>query len=70
MSPHCECICGGANHGAGYNKAVDNTADMIEAELEEGSLDQQLETFKKLRGLNGDDLEVKVSDMQPVLPGF
>jgi hypothetical protein len=44
--------------------------DMVEAELEEGDLDQQLETFKKLRGLNGDDLEVKVSDMQPVLPGF
>ena len=27
--PKCTCICGGKNHGAGYIKAVTNTADMI-----------------------------------------
>ena len=25
--PHCDCICGGRNHGVGYNKAVDNTRE-------------------------------------------
>lgn len=25
VHPHCDCICGGANHGAGEKKAIDNT---------------------------------------------
>lgn len=28
--PHCDCICGGANHGAGINKATENTREMAE----------------------------------------
>ena len=23
--PDCTCICGGANHGAGFDQAIDNT---------------------------------------------
>jgi hypothetical protein len=26
----CDCICGGANHGAGFDRAVDNTCTMFE----------------------------------------
>lgn len=26
--PHCDCICGGRNHGAGLKQAVDNTRQM------------------------------------------
>lgn len=25
--PKCTCICGGVNHGAGKNQAIDNTRD-------------------------------------------
>lgn len=24
----CTCICGGVNHGAGFRKAADNTAEL------------------------------------------
>lgn len=65
------CICGGANHGVGYSKAVENTENMINRELEDAGLTEQLERFKALRGLNGrDKLSVKVSDLQLGLPGF
>jgi hypothetical protein len=32
--PHCDCICGGANHGAGLAQATDNTRRYAEAWLE------------------------------------
>ena len=28
-SHECECICGGANHGAGKQQAVDNTRELV-----------------------------------------
>lgn len=34
-SPECECICGGANHGAGLNQAAENTREMVEEWLED-----------------------------------
>jgi hypothetical protein len=34
--PRCECICGGDNHGVGFEQAVDNTRDLVEAWKEEG----------------------------------
>ena len=24
-SPHCDCVCGGMNHGVGHDRAVENT---------------------------------------------
>lgn len=30
----CDCICGGRNHGAGKNQAVDNTREMAEQWIE------------------------------------
>jgi hypothetical protein len=32
--PDCDCICGGVNHGAGLNRAVDNTRELAGAWIE------------------------------------
>jgi hypothetical protein len=33
-TPHCHCICGGKNHGAGLKKAQDNTREYCEQWIE------------------------------------
>ena len=67
----CDCICGGANHGVGYEQAVENTSDMVELHLENLGLDAQLEQFRRLRNLSAQErLTVAVSAIQPSLPGF
>ena len=33
--PECDCICGGMNHGAGQQKATDNTREYCEEWIEE-----------------------------------
>jgi hypothetical protein len=33
--PECDCICGGRNHGAGQESAVDNTRELAESWLEQ-----------------------------------
>ena len=33
--PHCECICGGANHGAGLKQAQDNTREYCDRMIEQ-----------------------------------
>lgn len=32
--PHCECICGGRNHGAGLQKAIEQTREQAERWIE------------------------------------
>ena len=32
---HCNCICGGANHGVGKKKAIENTRSMADDLLED-----------------------------------
>jgi predicted RNase H-like HicB family nuclease len=32
--PECDCICGGRNHGAGKQEAIDNTRELAESWLE------------------------------------
>ena len=32
--PHCDCICGARNHGAGLDKATENTRDLAESWIE------------------------------------
>ena len=34
-TPDCTCICGGTNHGAGVNKATENTKALAEKWIEE-----------------------------------
>jgi len=31
---HCDCLCGGANHGVGVNQAVQNTRDLANTILQ------------------------------------
>jgi len=39
--PDCDCICGGRNHGAGKQQAIDNTREMAESWLEQARTDGQ-----------------------------
>lgn len=32
--PHCDCICGGVNHGAGLKKAQENTREYADKWIE------------------------------------
>jgi hypothetical protein len=32
--PHCECICGGKNHGVGLQRAIENTREQVEQWIE------------------------------------
>jgi hypothetical protein len=43
--PGCTCVCGGRNHGAGLEKATDNTREMAEEWLERYSRERQLEDW-------------------------
>lgn len=31
--PSCDCICGGRNHGAGRQKAIDNNRELVPEDL-------------------------------------
>jgi len=44
--PHCDCICGGANHGAGYKQAADNTREMADKWVEKYIEDKGLTDTK------------------------
>lgn len=48
--PHCDCVCGGKNHGAGLQQATENTRELA---------DQWLEDYRKLKGSN--DLKGEVN---------
>lgn len=37
--PKCDCVCGGANHGVGLDKAVHNTRVMAQAMVEKATDD-------------------------------
>lgn len=32
--PHCDCVCGGRNHGAGLERAVENTRELANEWME------------------------------------
>lgn len=53
--PDCECVCGGANHGAGFDQARDNTEEMAE---------QWIERYAKRRGLTDYETDVPVYGKQ------
>jgi hypothetical protein len=41
-TPDCDCVCGGRNHGAGKQQAIDNTRDMAETMLQEYAAERNL----------------------------
>lgn len=55
--PHCECICGGKNHGVGRNKAMANTEQMASEWIKEYSAKIDL----------GKDVTWSVPSTQPAL---
>lgn len=77
--PTCECICGGANHGAGYDRAVENTTAWMIEEAEATGNEQaatylrtELDRFRRSHNLNGDKLDVAFGEkgagaLQPAL---
>ena len=56
--PDCQCVCGGANHGAGVKQATANTQAMAERWIEE---------YSKANNL-GHDVTWRVPAAQLVLP--
>jgi hypothetical protein len=44
----CDCICGGRNHGAGKQQAVDNTRELAESWLERARANGQEITLAEL----------------------
>jgi len=44
--PHCGCICGGTNHGAGLAQATDNTRRYAEAWLEKYAGERNLTEYR------------------------
>ena len=45
-SPDCDCICGGCNHGAGLQKAIDNTQELAEQWLQDYAKEKGLESWR------------------------
>lgn len=37
--PDCDCICGGRNHGAGRDRAVENTRELASGWIEQARAD-------------------------------
>ncbi len=35
QEPDCDCICGGRNHGAGKQQAIENTRELAESWLDQ-----------------------------------
>lgn len=46
QSPTCDCVCGGANHGAGIHQALANTRAMVDTWLERYATQQGLTTYR------------------------
>lgn len=45
-TPNCECVCGGANHGAGQKQAIDNTRHMAEGWIEQYARRHDLHEYR------------------------
>lgn len=45
VHPHCECICGGLNHGAGMQQAVANTRTLAQEWINEYTRQRKLEDW-------------------------
>jgi len=60
----CDCICGGRNHGAGRDKAIENTRVLAE---------QMIDEYAQVHGIEADTLNASVNETevyQLVLPIF
>lgn len=51
----CTCICGGKNHGAGLQKALDNVRDIFLPAITENADAEIPEMIRELAGMRGKD---------------
>ncbi len=57
--PDCDCICGGRNHGAGLDQAVENTTELAE---------RWLDDYHQAKGLDPTETRSTISPQaQPTL---
>ena len=59
--PDCDCICGGRNHGAGQDQAIENTRELAETMIAEYAETHALPEFQA---------SVNQDIFQLPLPGF
>lgn len=57
--PHCDCVCGGKNHGAGLQRALENTAELGEKWLEQAAAAQGVPVSQLKAELFGRDAAVR-----------
>jgi hypothetical protein len=50
QEPHCDCICGGMNHGAGLAQAIDNTRRHAETMIEKYAGAHELSAYRSELG--------------------
>ena len=48
--PHCDCVCGGMNHGAGKQKALENTKEYVKEMIKEYVGKKGLKKYEALIG--------------------
>jgi len=53
--PHCDCVCGGKNHGAGLKQATDNTREMA---------DSWIQNYIEAKGIQGAKGEINPDILQ------
>lgn len=58
QEPHCDCICGGMNHGAGAQHAIDNTRQMAEAWVEKYAHERGLTEYRRELGQAVEQLDL------------
>lgn len=44
-NPECDCICGGRNHGAGLQKAIEQTREQVEKWVDEYAKEKGLKDY-------------------------
>jgi hypothetical protein len=56
--PKCDCICGGMNHGAGKQKAMDNTREHLKSWIKKHEKEEGFQVMGEAlqRSLFGDDV--------------
>lgn len=65
--PECACVCGGANHGAGLEKAMENTQQMAEGWLERYARENDLEDWWS-EVLTRSPVQLSLFDLEGVFP--
>ena len=52
QSADCDCICGGTNHGAGLELAIENTRERVEEWLPEYAKEKGLKNYRSVLNRN------------------